>query len=144
VLEKGVFPLFIDTVLNSVGINGFPIEAKSFEVNGLNVFKVADKVNKAQKSILLGGSAGLKITIKSFGGTDKFALIVAGADNASMIPVFKIIHIRNDGGWTQLNLGLDSTVSVSGNNIHINASQWSHFSVQAPLGCEIELTNSAL
>lgn len=143
-LEKGVFPLFIDTVLNSVGINGFPKEAKSIEVNGLNVFKVADKVNKAQKSILLGGSAGLKITIKSFGGTDKFALIVAGADNASMIPVFKIIHIRNDGGWTQLNLGLDSTVSVSGNNIHINASQWSHFSVQAPLGCEIELTNSAL
>ncbi len=144
VLEKGVFPLFIDTVLNSVGINGFPTQAKSLEVNGLNVFSVADKVNKAHKNILLGSDVGLKITVKDFGGTDKIALIVAGADNSSMIPVFKIIHIRSGGGWTQLNLGLDSAVSVSGNNIHIASAQWSHFTVQAPLGCEIELTNSAL
>lgn len=34
VLEKGVFPLFIDTEKNSVGINCFPKEEKSFEVNG--------------------------------------------------------------------------------------------------------------
>lgn len=140
VLNKGVFPLFIDTVKNSVGINCFPVEEKSLEVNGFNMFNVP----KCCKSILLGSSAGLKITINSFGSTDKFALIVAGADNASMTPVFKVIHIRSDGGWTQLNLGLDSAVSVSGNNIHINAAQWSHFTVQAPLGCEITLSNSAL
>lgn len=140
VLNKGVFPLFIDTVKNSVGINCFPAEEKSLEVNGFNLFNVY----KCSKNILLGGTDGLKITINSFGGTNKIALIVVGADNASMIPVFKIIHIRNDGGWTQLNLGLDSTVSVDGNNIHINASQWSHYTVIAPLGCEITLANSSL
>lgn len=140
VLNKGVFPLFIDTVKNSVGVNCFPAENNSFEVNGFNMYNLY----KCEKQILLGGSDGLTITINSFGGTDKFALIVAGADNASMIPVFKVIHIRNDGGWTQLNLGLDSAVSVSGNKIHINASQWSHFTVKAPLGCEITLSNSGL
>ena len=41
VLNKGVFPLFIDTALNSVGINCFPKEANSLEVNELNVYKVA-------------------------------------------------------------------------------------------------------
>lgn len=139
-LGKGLFPLFIDTRKNSIGINCFPTEEKSLEVNGFNLFNVY----KCNKSILLGGADGLKITIDSFGGTDKFALIVAGADNDSMTPVFKIIHIRRDGGWTQLNLGLDSTVSVSGNNIHIKSAQWSHFTVLAPLGCEITLSNSAL
>jgi hypothetical protein len=140
VLNKGVFPLFIDTVKNSVGVNCFPKEENSFEVNGFNMYNLY----KSEKNILLGSSGGLKITIDSFGGTDKIPLIVAGADNASMIPVFKVIHIRSDGGWTQLNLGLDSAVSVSGNNIHINASQWSYFTVKAPLGCEITLSNSAL
>jgi hypothetical protein len=38
-LNKGVFPLFIDTVKNSVGINCFPKEEKSLEVNGFNVLK---------------------------------------------------------------------------------------------------------
>lgn len=139
-LNKGVFPLFIDTVKNSVGINCFPSENNSLEVNGFNMYNLY----KCEKSILLGGTDGLKITINSFGGTDKIALIVAGADNASMTPVLKVIHFRSGGGWTQLNLGLDSAVSVSGNNIHINASQWSHFTVKAPIGCEITLSNSAL
>jgi len=39
VLEKGVFPLFIDTVLNSVGINGFPSKEKALEVFGELVLK---------------------------------------------------------------------------------------------------------
>lgn len=34
VLGKGVFPLFIDTELNSVGINGFPTSALDLFVNG--------------------------------------------------------------------------------------------------------------
>lgn len=33
-LNKGIFPLFIDTLLNSVGINGFPTKKGSFEVFG--------------------------------------------------------------------------------------------------------------
>ena len=35
VLNKGTFPLFIDTEKNSVGINCFPKYEKSFEINGL-------------------------------------------------------------------------------------------------------------
>lgn len=33
-LQKGVFPLFIDTAKNSVGINCFPQKEQTFEVNG--------------------------------------------------------------------------------------------------------------
>lgn len=33
-LNKGVFPLFIDTELNSVGVNRLPLNENSFEVNG--------------------------------------------------------------------------------------------------------------
>lgn len=35
VLNKGIFPLFIDTVKNSVGINCFPKHENSLEINGL-------------------------------------------------------------------------------------------------------------
>jgi hypothetical protein len=35
VLNKGTFPLFIDTEKNSVGINCFPKYERSFEINGL-------------------------------------------------------------------------------------------------------------
>ena len=34
-LDKGMFPLFIDTVKNSVGINCFPKHEKSLEINGM-------------------------------------------------------------------------------------------------------------
>jgi hypothetical protein len=37
VLGKGVFPLFIDTAKNSVGINCFPKGEKTLEVNDINV-----------------------------------------------------------------------------------------------------------
>ena len=141
VLNKGVFPLFIDTVKNSVGINCFPAEEKSLEVNGLNLLDAY----KCEKNILLTTGSGLKITINSFGAVaDKFALIVTGADNASNTPVFKVIRIKKDGGWGELNLGLNSEVKVSGNSIHIFATQWSYFTVKAPLGTEITLSNSAL
>lgn len=36
-LGKGVFPLFIDTARNSVGINCFPTKTNSLEVNGANL-----------------------------------------------------------------------------------------------------------
>lgn len=141
VLNKGVFPLFIDTVKNSVGINCFPTEEKSLEVNGINLLDLY----KCEKNILLTTGAGLKITINSFGAVaDKFALVVMGADNASVTPVYKVIRIKKDGGWGELNLGLASEVTVSGNSIHIFATQWSYFTVKAPLGCEITLSNSAL
>ena len=141
VLNKGVFPLFIDTVKNSVGINCFPTEEKSLEVNGINMLDLY----KCEKNILLTTGAGLKITINSFGAVaDKIAMVVMGADNASVTPVFKIIRIKSDSGWGELNLGLASEVTVKGNSIHIFATQWSYFTVRAPLGCEITLSNSAL
>jgi hypothetical protein len=143
-LGKGVFPLFIDTRFNSVGINCFPTEANSLEVNGLNVYKIANNVNKSQKQILLGSNAGLTIAVNDFGGTDKITLIVAGSDNSSMIPVFTVIHMRSGSGFGHINLGLDSTVTRDGNRMHIAASQWSHFTVIAPIGCDITLSNSAL
>lgn len=37
VLGKGVFPLFIDTEKNSVGVNCFPSKSNSFEVNGADI-----------------------------------------------------------------------------------------------------------
>lgn len=143
-LNKGVFPLFIDTGKNSVGINCFPKEANSLEVNELNVFKVANNLNMSMKQILLGSSGGLTIAVNNFGGTDKLTLIVAGSDNSSMIPVFTVIHMRSGSGFGHINLGLDSTVTRDGNRMHISASQWSHFMVIAPMGCDISLSNSSL
>lgn len=139
-LGKGVFPLFIDTVKNSVGINCLPTEEKSLELNGFNVFNVY----KCCKNILLGGHDGLKITINNFANSDKIPIIVAGADDSSMIPVFTIIHLRSGSDFGHINLGLDSTVTRDGKNLHISASQWSYFTVFAPLGADITLSNSAL
>lgn len=139
-LGKGVFPLFIDTVKNSVGINCFPAETNSLEVNGFNLFNVY----KCCKNILLGSSGGLKITVNNFANSDKIPIIVVGADNASMTPVFTVIHLRSGSGFGHLNLGLESTVTRDGNSLHITASQWSYFTVFAPLGADITLSNSAL
>lgn len=140
ILGKGVFPLFIDTVLNSVGINCFPKEEKSLEVNGFNMFNVY----KCCKNILLGGHDGLTITINHFANSDKIPIIIAGADNSSMTPVFTVIHLRSGSGFGHISLGLDSTITRDGNRLHINASQWSYFTVFSPLGADISLSNSAL
>ena len=42
VLNKGMFPLFIDTQKNSVGINCFPENENSLEVNGLDISSVKE------------------------------------------------------------------------------------------------------
>ena len=61
-----------------------------------------------------------------------------------MIPVFTVIHLRSGSGFGHINLGLDSTITRDGNRLHIAASQWSYFTVFAPLGADITLSNSAL
>ena len=48
-LNKGMFPLFIDTDKNSVGINCFPKNENSFEVNGLDI----GTIREFKKSIKL-------------------------------------------------------------------------------------------
>lgn len=143
-LGKGVFPLFIDTKKNSVGINCFPTKNNSFEVNELDIFDIAKNINSCIKGILLGSNSGLTITINNFGSTDKIPIIIAGADNSSTTPVFAIIHMRSESGFGYKNLGLDSQITRDGNRVHINASQWSYFMVIAPLGIDISLSNSAL
>ena len=52
-LNKGIFPLFIDTTLNSVGVNKFPEYNNSLEVGGVAVF---------DKSISAGGDISLRTT----------------------------------------------------------------------------------
>ena len=42
VLNKGMFPLFIDTKKNSVGINCFPENEDSLEVNGLDISTIKE------------------------------------------------------------------------------------------------------
>ena len=42
VLNKGMFPLFIDTEKNSVGINCFPTNERSLEVNGFDISTVKE------------------------------------------------------------------------------------------------------
>ena len=48
VLNKGMFPLFIDTEKNSVGINCFPVNANSLEVNGLDISTVKEFTKSIQ------------------------------------------------------------------------------------------------
>lgn len=143
-LSKGMFPLFIDTVKNSVGINCFPKSENSLEVNELNVFDIVSKYHKSHKQILLGSAGGMTITVKYMNGTDKIPIVITGADNASMTPVHTVIHYRSGTSFGYINHGLDSTVTGKDNRIHISASQWSYFEVSVPDGCEITLSNSAL
>lgn len=143
-VDRGMPIAFFDRLKSSMGINCFPQDTESLEVNNLNIFNIANNFHRCTKSILLGGNDGLKITINSFGGTDKIPIIVAGADNSSMTPVFTIIHMRSGSGFGHKNLGLDSEVTRNGNNLHIKATQWSFFTVIVPLGCEVTLSNSAL
>ena len=143
-LAKGMFPLFIDTVKNSVGINCFPSKANTLEVNGKDIHDFVTKYEKSHKQILLGDAGGLTIGIESLYGSDKIPIVITGADNASMTPVHTIIHYRSNGSFGYVSLGLDSAVTVQDKYIHINASQWSYFEVSVPMGCEISVSNRAL
>jgi len=143
-LSKGVFPLFIDTVKNSVGINCFPKEENSLEVNGKNLFDFVSKYEKSHKQIYLGSTGGLKISVDSVYGSDKIPIVITGADNASYKPVHTIIQYRTDGYFDYVNLGQECTVTREGKYVHINAQQWSYYEVSVPMGSEITLSNSAL
>lgn len=143
-LGKGTFPLFIDTVKNSVGINCFPKEQKSFEVNGLNVFRVASQFDNSRKQIYLGNGGGLMITFKSVNISDKIPVVITGIDNSSSTPVFTIITYYTNGGVSLHNLGTPLTVIRRENILSFNASQYSFYIVEVPLGCEIELSNDTI
>lgn len=59
VLNKGMFPLFIDTQKNSVGINCFPAHENSLEVNGLDV----STIKEFTKSIKLSANTWTDVGI---------------------------------------------------------------------------------
>ena len=82
-LGKGVFPLFIDTVKNSVGINCFPKNEKSFEIEGnfiLNAKELVDliypvgsiyiSVNNVSPAAFLGGTWEAFATGRTLVGVD--------------------------------------------------------------------------
>lgn len=143
-LAKGVFPLFIDTVKNSVGINCFPKHNNSLEVNGKDLFDFVNQYEKSHKQIYLNSGGGLVISVDNVYGSDKILLEVTGADNASYKPVHIIIQYRTDGYFDYINLGHECTVTRNGKYIHINAQQWSFYQVSVSMGSEISLENRAL
>lgn len=143
-LNKGIFPLFIDTILNSVGINCFPTKNNSFEVNNLDLFSIINSFNNSIKGILLNGDDGLKINVKNYGSINKIPIIILGADSSNLIPVLTVVNIKPNDNFGYKNLGIDKSVRMSGTAIHIDAAKGSYYFVIAPPICEIELTNSAL
>lgn len=143
-LNKGVFPFFIDTVLNSVGINCFPSKEHSFEVNGLDLFNIINNFNNSIKGILLNGEDGLKINVKNYGSINKIPIIILGADSPNLIPVLTVVHFKPTENFGYKNLGIEKSVTMSGTAIHIDAAKGSYYFVIAPPICEIELTNNAL
>lgn len=143
-LNKGVFPFFIDTVLNSVGINCFPSKEHSFEVNGLDLFNIINNFNNSIKGILLSGDDGLKINVKNYGSINKIPIIILGADSSNLTPVLTVVHIKPNDNFGYKNLGIEKSVTMSGTAIHIDAAKGSYYFVIAPPICEIELTNNAL
>lgn len=143
-LNKGIFPLFIDTILNSVGINCFPTKNNSFEVNNLDLFSIINSFNNSIKGILLNGDDGLKINVKKYGSINKIPIIILGADSSNLIPVLTVVYIKPNDNFGYKNLGIDKSVTMSGTAIHIDAAKGSYYFVIAPPICEIELTNNAL
>ena len=143
-LFKGVFPLFIDTEKNSVGINCFPKKENSLEVNGKDLYDFVNKYEKAHKQIYLSSGGGLVISVNEVYGSDKILIVVTGADNASYKPVHTIIQYRTDGYLDYVNLGQNVTVTRKDKYVHINAQQWSYYQVSVSMGCDISLENRAL
>ena len=147
VLNKGVFPLFIDTAKNSVGINCFPTAEKTLEVNGYDLYSFAMRYEKSHRRIYVGGSGGVTITVDTTNSTDKIPVVITGVDNGKEVPVHTIVQFypyEANVAVHVLNLGHPYTVTRSGQKLHINASAYSYLEISVPLGSEITLTNSAL
>ena len=62
VLDKGMFPLFIDTAKNSVGINCFPENEMSLEVNGLDISTIQEFTKSIKLSANTWTDVGINYT----------------------------------------------------------------------------------
>lgn len=108
VLGKGVFPLFIDTGKNSVGINDFPIEKEALRVaeGNINVRDTGTDVGYQQGGQMVLRNNGNGVTIVS-GTSDSVLLRPKGSTDASV--QFKI----NSAGVISVN---EVAVVASGSN----------------------------
>ena len=84
VLEKGVFPLFIDTGKNSVGINKFPIYDKSIEATGM--------ISVGERDVIVldvGKSIEIPVWLSLCTGLVNFRISGANVEIARMYYVFR-------------------------------------------------------
>ena len=83
-LNKGVFPMFIDTVKQSVGVCKFPIYDKSFEASGLVV------VGERRTAVLeVGESIDIPIFLSLCSGLVNFRIAGANLEVARLFYVFR-------------------------------------------------------
>lgn len=144
VLNKGLFPLFIDTQKYSVGINCFPTASNTLEVNGYDLYNFAMRYEKSHRRIYVDKTGGVTIEV-SVANTDKIPIVITGVQNGNSTPVHTIVQFNKSGTTVGvINLGYQYTVTRSGQKIHIDASQYSYLEVKVPLGSEITLTNGAM
>ena len=150
VLNKGLFPLFIDTQKYSVGINCFPSASNalevngSLEVNGYDLYNFAMRYEKSHRRIYVDKTGGVTIEV-SVANTDKIPIVITGVHNGDSTPVHTIVQFNKSGTTVGvINLGYQYTVTRSGQKIHVDASQYSYLEVKVPLGSEITLTNGAM
>ncbi len=119
VLNKGMFPLFIDTAKNSVGINCFPESEYSLEVNGLDISTIKEFTKSLKLTANTWTDVGINYTDLATGTyvmqvvlnnntsainsqfgerisgiLSWYALPTNGSD-ADLIPVSKAGHSRN-------------------------------------------------
>jgi hypothetical protein len=83
-LGKGVFPLFIDTALNSVGVNKFPIYKKSLETWGLISLGERNLINLDP-----GNSIEIPIFLSLCSGLVNFRIAGANLEVARFFYVFR-------------------------------------------------------
>jgi hypothetical protein len=83
-LGKGVFPLFIDTVKNSVGVNRFPLYDKSFEALGLFSLGERNVINLDP-----GNSVEIPIFFSLCSGLVNFRMAGANLEVARFFYVFR-------------------------------------------------------
>lgn len=144
VLNKGLFPLFIDTKKYSVGINCFPAASNTLEVNGYDLYNFAMRYEKSHRRIYVDKTGGVTIEV-SVANTDKIPIVITGVHNGDSTPVHTIVQFNKLGTTVGvINLGHQYTVTRSGQKIHVDASQYSYLEVKVPLGSEITLTNGAM
>jgi hypothetical protein len=120
VLNKGMFPLFIDIEKNSVGVNCFPVNEMSLEVNGFDISTIKEFKKKVKLNANTWTDVGINYTDLASGTyvmeiflnhntsaiSNQFGERISGilswyalptnSNNTDIIPVSKSGHARNN------------------------------------------------